>query len=99
MSEGRCKTAILISGSGSNLQSFIDRVAGGELSLELSVVFSNQLDAIGLSRAWNAGIDTACIDHDDYETREEFDRTLAAKLDRAADPGEQMRAALRAAAT
>ena len=30
-----CRTAILISGSGTNLQSFIDKVAAGELDLDL----------------------------------------------------------------
>ena len=81
MSKSECKTAILISGSGSNLQSFIDRVAAGKTSLDLSVVFSNRPDAYGLTRAREAGIDTACIEHGDYESREQFDRAVAAKLD------------------
>ena len=77
-----CRTAILISGSGSNLQSFIDRVSGGKTSLELSVVFSNRPDAFGLTRAREAGIDTACIEHGNYGSREQFDRAVAAELDR-----------------
>ena len=81
MNESECRTAILISGSGSNLQSFIDRVATGKTSLELSVVFSNRPDAYGLTRAREAGIDTACIEHGDYESRERFDQAVAAKLD------------------
>jgi len=81
LSKSECKTAILISGSGSNLQSFIDRVAAGKTSLDLSVVFSNRPDAYGLTRAREAGIDTACIEHGDYESREQFDRAVAAKLD------------------
>lgn len=81
MSRGRCKTAILISGSGSNLQSFIDRVDSGEIDLELSVVFSNKPDAYGLQRARQAGIATACIEHGSYDDRETFDRAIAAKLD------------------
>ena len=76
-----CRTAILISGSGSNLQSFIDRVAAGKTSLDLSVVFSNRPDAYGLTRAREAGIDTACIEHGDYDSREQFDQAVAAKLD------------------
>ncbi len=81
MSKGHCKTAILISGSGSNLQSFIDRVDSGEIHLELSVVFSNKPDAYGLQRAQQAGIATACIEHGSYDDRETFDRAVAAKLD------------------
>ena len=69
-----CRTAILISGSGTNLQAFIDAVAAGELDLELSIVFSNKPDAFGLERARKAGIPTACIQHGDFEDREAFDR-------------------------
>ena len=77
----RCKTAILISGSGTNLQAFIDRVDCGALDLELSVVFSNRPDAYGLVRARDAGIPTACIEHGEFADRRAFDRAVAAKLD------------------
>lgn len=76
-----CKTAILISGSGTNLQAFIDRVAGGVLDLELSVVLSNRPDAYGLVRARDAGIPTACIEHGQFSGRDTFDRAVAARLD------------------
>ena len=49
------KAAILISGSGTNLQSFIDQVGDGRLALEIAVVFSNRRDAYGLKRALQAG--------------------------------------------
>jgi len=78
----RCKTAILISGSGTNLQSFIDRVAAGDLALDLCVVFSNRPDAYGLVRAEKAGIPTACVEHADYPDRESFDRAVIDELDR-----------------
>lgn len=77
----RCRTAILISGSGTNLQSFIDAVARGALNLELSVVLSNQPDAFGLVRARDAGIPTLCIQHGHYSDRDTFDRAVAEKLD------------------
>jgi phosphoribosylglycinamide formyltransferase-1 len=78
----RCKTAILISGSGTNLQAFIDAVEGGNLDLELTVVFSNNPEAFGLERAERAGIPTACIKHSDFPDRESFDRAVIAELDR-----------------
>ena len=78
---GRCKTAILISGSGTNLQAFIDAVANGTLDIELSIVFSNKADAPGLKRARDAGIPTACIEHGRFPSRESFDEAVAAKLD------------------
>ena len=78
----RCNTAILISGSGTNLQAFIDRVADGSLDLDLSVVLSNRPAAFGLTRAEQAGISTACIEHQRFPDRVSFDRAVIAELDR-----------------
>lgn len=75
------KTAILISGSGTNLQAFIDAVAGGALPLELAVVFSNNQQAFGLERAEKAGIPTACIPHTAFPDRAAFDRALIRELE------------------
>ena len=75
------KAAILVSGSGTNLQSFIDQVADKSLDLDIAVVFSNRSDAYGLTRAKNAGLRTVCIEHGDFEDRETFDRAVAAALD------------------
>lgn len=77
-----CRTAILVSGSGTNLQAFIDAVAAGSLDLDLCVVFSNNPNAFGLERAENAGIPTACIRHGDFPDRESFDRAVITELDR-----------------
>lgn len=81
MSQHRCRTAILVSGSGSNLQSFIDRISAGDIELNLSLVFSNRADAHGLVRAENAGIDTACIEHGDFDTRQDYDQAVAKRID------------------
>ncbi len=81
MNGKQCRTAILLSGSGSNLQSFIDRAAAGDIDLDLTVVFSNQPDAFGLVRAETAGIATACVEHGQFANRQDFDRAVAAKLD------------------
>ncbi len=76
-----CRIAILISGSGTNLQAFIDAIAAGEIDLDIAVVFSNNPAAYGLQRAEAAGIPTACICHDDFADRESFDAAVIAKLD------------------
>jgi phosphoribosylglycinamide formyltransferase-1 len=76
-----CRTAILVSGSGTNLQAFIDAVTAGSLDLNLCVVFSNNPNAFGLERAETAGIPTACIQHGDYPDRESFDSAVIAQLD------------------
>ena len=75
------RTAVLISGTGTNLQAFIDRAAAGSLDATLALVLSNRSDAYGLVRAGNAGLPTAVIDHRDYASREAFDREIAARLD------------------
>lgn len=77
----RCKTAVLISGSGTNLQAFIDAVSRGNLGLELSVVLSNKPEAYGLVRAEEAGIPTVCLQHGHYADRASFDTAVAEKLD------------------
>lgn len=82
MSSRRCRAAILISGSGSNLQSFINQVESGQLDLDIAIVISNRPDAIGLERAANAQIPTECIENDEFADRESFDRAISAALDK-----------------
>ena len=82
MTSTRCNTAVLISGSGTNLQAFIDYVGAGKSAMDLAVVFSNRPDAYGLERARAANIDTACLEHDRFESREAFDQAVAAELER-----------------
>ena len=48
--------AVLISGSGTNLQSLIDACNSKEISGEIKVVISNKESAYGLTRAKNANI-------------------------------------------
>ena len=82
MSNTTCNIAILISGSGSNLQSFIDQVQSGELKANISVVISNKPDVRGLQRAQSAGISTEVIEHKLYGSREAFDLALVKTLDK-----------------
>ena len=76
------RVGVLISGRGSNLQAIIDAITGGRLDAEISVVVSNKPDALGLERAKAAGIETLCIDHDDYRSREQFDLAVVDELKR-----------------
>jgi phosphoribosylglycinamide formyltransferase 1 len=72
----RCRLVILISGSGSNLQAFIDAIARGELHAQIVAVISNKPTALGVQRADAAGIPTAVIDHQQFADRETFDAAL-----------------------
>ena len=76
--------AVLISGSGSNLQAIIDACQGWNnpevLEAEICLVISNNPQAYGLERAKTAGIPTLVLDHRDYGSREEYDEALVAAL-------------------
>jgi phosphoribosylglycinamide formyltransferase-1 len=72
--------AVLISGSGTNLQALLDAQQAGA-SFAVRLVVSNQPDAGGLERARLAGIPTAVVDSAHGRSRETFDRELARVLD------------------
>lgn len=55
------KIAVLISGSGTNLQSLIDNTANGYINGEIKLVISSSIKAYGLTRAQEAGIRGLCI--------------------------------------
>lgn len=50
------KIVVLISGSGSNLQSIIDACQHHQIDGQIAAVISNKSDAYGLIRAQEAGI-------------------------------------------
>jgi phosphoribosylglycinamide formyltransferase-1 len=68
--------AVLISGSGSNLQAIIDASEKGEIPCSVGLVISNKADAYGLVRAKKHGIPTEVVDHREFPGREEFDAKL-----------------------
>jgi phosphoribosylglycinamide formyltransferase 1 len=76
----RIKTAVLISGNGSNLQAILDAAKAPDYPAEIALVISNVETAYGLTRAQNAGVTTVVIPHGNYATREAFDRMVDASL-------------------
>lgn len=70
------KIAVLVSGSGSNLQALID----ANLSGQIVGVISNKPDAYALQRAEKANIATAVIEHKQYPSREAFDDVMHQQL-------------------
>ncbi|MFA5627420.1 MAG: phosphoribosylglycinamide formyltransferase [Thiohalomonadaceae bacterium] len=67
--------AVLISGSGSNLQAIID-AAQNDLPVEIRAVISNKADAYGLLLAQQAGIQTHVVNHQGRADRASYDREL-----------------------
>jgi len=77
----RRKTAILISGRGSNMGALISAAMNPDYPAEIALVLSNRPDARGLERAAEFGISTAVVDHTDFAgDREAFERAVDAVL-------------------
>jgi phosphoribosylglycinamide formyltransferase-1 len=73
----RCRLVVLISGSGSNLQAFIDACRDPGYPCTVAGVISNRPGVRGLERAAQAGIPTRVLDHREYPDRAAFDAALA----------------------
>ncbi len=59
----KLKLAVLVSGSGTNLQTLINAQQANELPIEIVGVISNRDDAYAIERAKNANIDVAVLSH------------------------------------
>jgi phosphoribosylglycinamide formyltransferase-1 len=80
MREKPLPIGVLVSGSGTNLQAIIDRIAQGELRAEVRVVISNKADAYGLERARSAGIPDVHIDQRDHADRIAYNSAIRDEL-------------------
>jgi phosphoribosylglycinamide formyltransferase-1 len=76
----RRRTAILISGRGSNMVALLDAARDPAYPAEIALVVSNRPDAAGLLRASDAGVPALCVDHKSFADRESFEAALDAAL-------------------
>jgi phosphoribosylglycinamide formyltransferase 1 len=70
------RLAVLLSGSGTTLQNFIDRIADGRLQAQLMLVIGSRADAFGLERARRAGIPTAVVARKECASADEFSQRI-----------------------
>jgi phosphoribosylglycinamide formyltransferase 1 len=77
----RKRTAILISGRGSNMRSLIEAAKSPEFPAEIVIVLANRPEAEGLGYAKDNGIATAAVDHKIYAGREDFERSMQVLLE------------------
>lgn len=77
----RLRTAILISGRGSNMDALIEAARAPDFPAEIALVVSNRPEAVGLAKAKAAGVAVAAVDHKIYAGREEFERSLQIVLE------------------
>lgn len=82
--ENKARIAVLVSGGGTNLQALIDAEQSGILkSGAVTLVVSNNENAYALTRAQNAGIDTAVITRKACGSAEKFESAIIRTLDNA----------------
>jgi phosphoribosylglycinamide formyltransferase 1 len=72
----KTRIAVLISGSGTNLQSIIDRSESGDLPTEVACVLSDKEKAFGLERARKHGIPAYFVDPKAYARREDHEEAV-----------------------
>ncbi|KPJ56614.1 MAG: phosphoribosylglycinamide formyltransferase [Planctomycetes bacterium DG_58] len=68
------KLGVMISGGGTTLQNFLDKIETGELLASVAVVISSSRKAYGLERAKKHNISTYIVRRRDYETLEAFSK-------------------------
>jgi phosphoribosylglycinamide formyltransferase 1 len=68
--------AVLVSGSGTNLQSLLDAAADPGYPARIAVVVSNVPGVKALERATLAGVPTRVVPHQGYADRTAYDRAL-----------------------
>jgi formyltetrahydrofolate-dependent phosphoribosylglycinamide formyltransferase len=66
------RLGVLLSGSGTTLQNFIDKIADGSLDARIEIVVSTRANALGVERARNAGLPVAMVERRKFESTEAF---------------------------
>ena len=79
----KMRTAILISGRGSNMQALVAAARAADYPAEIVLVVSNRPRAAGLAWAAANGLTTLVIDHKAHATRAAFEGALQDSLDAA----------------
>ncbi len=77
----RKRTAVFISGRGSNMRNLVEAARAPDYPAEIALVLSNRPEAEGLAYAKAQGIPTAAVDHKIYAGREEFEKSAQILLD------------------
>ena len=74
------KIVVLISGSGSNLEAIAKACQTGNIPATIELVISNQPNVKGLERAKKFHLMSKVIEHQQYNSREEFDQALLEQI-------------------
>jgi len=74
------KIVVLISGSGSNLEAIAKACQTGNIPATIELVISNQPNVKGLERAKKFHLMSKVIEHQHFNSREEFDQALLEQI-------------------
>lgn len=77
----KTRTAILISGRGSNMRSLVAAAQAKDYPAEIVLIVSNRPDAAGIAWAVAQGLRAVVIDHKTFSTRRDFERAVQSALD------------------
>jgi len=72
----KTRLGVLVSGSGTNLQSILDASKARRIDADVVLVISNKPDAYALERAKKAGVETVILESKGFATREDYDMEL-----------------------
>lgn len=78
----RGRVGVLLSGRGSNFTAIREAVRAGRIDADIALVLSNKADAPGLLKARDEGLETLFLDPKLHAAREDYDRALAAEIER-----------------
>ena len=70
------RIVVLISGGGTTLRNFIEKIAAGQLPVEIALVVSSTPAARGLQFAHDAGIPSVVIERQNFATQDDFSRAI-----------------------
>lgn len=80
--EDKISVCVFVSGGGTNLQALLDESKAGRMpSAEISLVVSDKDTAFALTRAKNAGVETAVVDYKKAGSQEAFEKQLLSLLE------------------
>ena len=75
------RLAVLLSGGGTTLQNFLDRIAAGALHAQVAVVIASRPDAYGLERARRADVPALVVARKEHADPGHFNDALHQALD------------------
>ncbi len=73
---------VLISGSGTTLQNFIDQIETGKLNASIQVVISSKPDAAGMGRAIRHNIPTVVVPYTNHKNIDSFSSAITSELEK-----------------